>query len=174
MRLRKDYRNTLALVVFSLFLLGAGGGGDEDSERAALMEQQRTLNARIETLRREQDFLLFQKAMYAADSKYLVLDVTRKTGQLKYRNRVLKDFRFSPSKRFPVRTLPAGTLVLSRKAEDKKGRHAMIFGTSLVLEWKQASLPQREAALPFLSLTKKDMQSVFYALEKGAMAYIVK
>jgi hypothetical protein len=167
-------RKLLWMIVLSLFLLGANtGAAQEQDERAALQEQQQALQKQVATLKREQDFLLFRKTMYTVDSKYLVLNRTQMTGQLMYKNRVLKDFRFKPSRNFP-RAVQPGMLVLTKKSEGKTDRNALIFGTALIIQWKRAVVPKKEARIPVISLTKKDMVSVFSAVEEGALAYIVR
>jgi len=164
----------LLMIALSLFLLGANTGAiQEQDERTALQKQQQALQEQISTLKREQDFLLFRKTMYAVDSKYLVLNSAKKTGQLMYKNRVLKDFRFIPAKNFPGALQP-GMLVLLKKSEGKTDRHALIFGTALIIQWKRAVVPKKEARVPFVSLTKKDMLSVFSAVEEGAIAYLLR
>jgi hypothetical protein len=151
-----------------------GAGAQEQDERAALQKQQQALHEQVATLKAEQDFLLFQKTMFAADSKYLVLNMTDRTGQLKYKNRVLKGFRFALSKKFAGSALQPGMLVLTKKSGAKSGRHALLFGTSLIIQRKGAAVPKKEAGIPVLSLPKKEMQSVFFAVEEGALAYIVR
>ena len=70
----------------SAVLLCSVGYGQEGKDRVQLLERERQVRARIELLKREQEFLLFQKELFAADSKYLVLDLRAGTGLLKYRN----------------------------------------------------------------------------------------
>jgi hypothetical protein len=155
-------------------LMGADGGGAGPDEQTALREQHKVLQARIDALNREQDYLLFRKAMYVSDSKYLLLDSVLKTGQLKYKNRVLKDFKFIPSKNVLGGALKPGKLVLTKKVEGKRDRHALVFGNALVIQWKRASVPPQEADIPFISLSRKDLLSVFFAVEKGALMYVVR
>ncbi len=162
------------LLLLSIFLTGADKGDPDRGERAALRDQRRALHARIESLRREQDYLLFQKMMYENDSKYLILDIKKKTGHLSYKNRVLKDFRFQTSKNFPSRSLRPGMLTLTEKIEGKKDRHALAFGKSLIVRWKLSAVPKQQADIPSLSLARKDLLSVFYAVEDGALAYVVR
>jgi hypothetical protein len=154
--------------------MGADAGGPDTAERAALMDQKRTLRARIVVLNREQDLLLFRKLMYSADSKYLMIDTRSRTAQLKYKNRVLKDFRFQASKNFPGKALRSGRLVMTRKVEGKKDRHALVFGNSLIIQWKRSSVPPQEAGIPFIKLTRKELLSIYHAVEAGAQAYIVR
>jgi hypothetical protein len=165
---------TYLFLLFCFFLTGADQGGIERDERAALREQRAKLQRRVDALRREQDFLLFQKAMFSSDSRYLVINPAKKTGQLKYKNRVLKDFRFQTSKNFRNRAPRPGMLTLTKKTEGAKGRHALVFGGSLIVQWKRTAVPKQEAAIPFLSLTRKELQSIFYAVEEGAPAYIMR
>lgn len=163
----------ISIMLLTLCFCSSSGAAQEQDERAALQKQQQALQEQVATLKREQDFLLFRKTMYAADSKYLVLNSTEKTGQLMYKNRVLKDFRFIPSRNFPAAVQP-GMLVLTEKSEGKTDRNALIFGTALIIQWKRAAVPKKEARIPFISLTKKDMLSVFSAVEEGTIAYLLR
>ncbi len=160
----------LVLTVVSLFLTGAAAGGVQ-SEQASLSDQKRMLLRQIEVLKQEQDYLLFQQAMYNSDSKYLIINTKSGTGHLKYKNRLLKDFRFKASKNFPGRTLRPGAITLTEKVEGKKGRSALVFGASFVLKWKFSEVPSQEASLPSITLTRKELLSIFYALEPGSMVY---
>ncbi len=162
------------LIVLSTFLMGADTGGLERDERSALRDTQRTLRAGIEVLKREQDFLLFQKVMYGSDSKYLIIHTRSKTAQLKYKNRVLKDLRFRTSKNFPGKTFRPGILKLTKKIEGKNDRHTLLFGKSFMVRWKPAMARQKEGDIPIISLTRKELLSIFYALEEGSMVYLVR
>ncbi len=164
----------LLVIVLTPFLIAADGGDAVRDERASLEAMRSTLRQKISSLKREQDFLLFQKTMYAADSKYLIIDVKHRTAQLKYKNRLLKDMHFTPSKKFPGRGLRQGMLVLTEKVEGKKDRDALVFGKSLVVQWKQSIVPPQERGLPSITLLKKELLSVYYAVEEGAPAYILR
>src|SRR5512134_1686060 len=164
------HRAVYLLLALVVFLMGAG----VRDERTALRDERRALQTRIEKLRREQDYLLFQKTMYENDSKYLVLDIRKKTGHLRYRNRVLKDFRFQTSKNFPVRSLKPGMLTLTEKIEGKKDRHALVFGKSITVRWKYSTIPKQQTNVPSLTLARKDLLSVYFAVENGALAYVVR
>jgi hypothetical protein len=167
-------RNTVWLVLlFSIFLMGADNVEQDGEERGKLLEQQKQLSVRIKTLKRQQDYLVFQRAMYASDSKYLIIHVSAKTGQLKYKNRVLKDFHF---KRVSggVSSLTRGALTLTQKIEGTKGRNLLVFGKSLVLQGKNAPATGLEVTIPRFALSKKDFRSVYYAIEPGAKAYIMR
>jgi len=169
-------RHTIAYAICAGSLLLAAvtwcnAGGDE---REALLVQQRMLRERIETLKYEQDYLLFEKMLYRLHSKYLVIDTKSRTGQLKYQNRVLKDFKFTASGNFSALTPRAGIAILTSKVEGKPDRHALVFGKSFVMKWKLSTVPRREASLPAISLTRKELLSVFYAVETGSMAFILR
>jgi hypothetical protein len=160
-------------LLFALFLTGAVGAAQGSDERDKLLEQQKQLGARIETLKREQGYLLFQKTIYASDSKYLIINIAAKTGQLKYKNRVLKDFHFTLVSGRAGRLAP-GAMTLTKKIEGPKERNALIFGKSLILQGKHAPMTPLEAGIPRFSLSKKDSLSVFYAIEVGAKAYVIR
>ncbi len=142
----------------------------EESDREALQQEQKALAAKIAELQREQDFLVFQKTAAAMDSKYLVLNLTAGAGQLKYKTRVLKDFSFTvPSERKAA--VKRGTTVVTMKIDGPK-RYGLIFGNDLILRGKK-QLTSLEAGIPPLSLDKKDLMAIYYALERGALAYIL-
>lgn len=168
-------KRSIGLVFWlSLFLLGADGGDPVRDEGGRLTAQRNTLRQRVETLKNEQDLLLFQQEMYAADSKYLVLDINAMAGRLMYRNRVLKDFRFRASSSAPAALPGQGRLLLTRKTDGKKEPHALIFGNALVIQWKRPVVPPGEAGIPVISVTKREMKSLFYAVEPGALAYVLR
>lgn len=160
-------------LLLSLLLTGMSGNEQESDDREELLQQREALNKKIETLRRDQDFLLFEKALYAADSKYLIINLGTKAGQLMYKNRVLKDFRFKVSSHLAAATKP-GALTLTKKREGPSQRNVLIFGKSLVIQWKRPVGSFYEKNIPSLSLYKRDLQSIFYAVEVGAKAYIIR
>lgn len=161
----------ILLLAASLFLMGADNGGPGADEQAKLLEQRKQLNARIATLKQEQDYLLFQKMMYASDSKYLVINITARTGQLKYKDRILKDFHFTSAGRIGM--LKRGAFTLTKKSEGPKTGNLLIFDPSLVLQGKHVQATRLPAGIPRFLLSKKDLRSVFYAVEAGAKAYIM-
>ena len=168
------YKAACLLLLLSLLFVGMDVNGQEQDERDELLEQQKALSEKIDALRREQDFLIFEKALYAADSKYLIINLGAKKGQLKYKNRVLKDLRFTASANLAEDALKPGTLTLTKKREDPGQRHVLLFGKSLVIQWKRPARSPYAANIPRLSLTKRDLQSLFYAVEEGTKAYIVR
>lgn len=162
------------MVLCSLVLMGADGGDRARVERAELEAKTSSLQKKVALLKREEDFLLFQKAMYNTDSKYLIINIAKRTAQLKYKNRVLQDFRFKEAKKNHGREFPKGMLVLTKKEEGKNDQHALVFGTALVMQWQRDAVPTREAGIPVMSLPKKEMLSVYYAVEEGALAYVIR
>jgi hypothetical protein len=168
----RKYLWVIFLIAAALLLMGADSGEQGTDERAKLLEQQKQLNARVETLKQEQDYLLFQKTMYASDSKYLVINISARTGQLKYKNRVLKDFHFTSAG--PVSMLKQGSITLTKKIEGTKERHSLIFGSSLVLLSKRTPATPLEAGIPRIYLSRKDFLPLYYSLEIGALSYIVR
>lgn len=162
------------MIVLSFFLMGADNGDQSGEERGKLLEQQKQLSATIKTLTREQDYLVFQRTMYTSDSKYLVLNISKRTGQLKYKNRILKDFHFervSVSGR--VNRLTRGALTLTQKIEGDRKRKLLVFDKSLVLQGVHAPATKHVAGIPRFSLSKKDFRSVYYAIEPGAKVYLM-
>lgn len=160
------------MLVLSLCLAGICGADQEGAERKKLVGQKKKLTARIVKLKHEQDFLVFQKTMCEADSKYLIIDFSARTLQLKYKNRVLKDVKF---KRVlgRVSTLAHGALTLTQKIEGSGKRNLLVFGQALVLQGRHAPSTALEEGIPRLFLSRKDFLSVYFAIEPGAQAYIL-
>jgi len=153
----------------SLFLTGAEGAGRAEDEHDALVKQQRSLQARVAALKQEQDYLQFQKRMYETDSKYLVINSKKKTAQLRYKNRLLKEIRFKAA---PGLKLRPGQAAMTRKVEGKKERHALVFGNAFVIKWKLSEVPLPESSLPSIIMMKKDLLSFYYTAEPGMMVYV--
>jgi hypothetical protein len=152
--------------------MGAEAGDSGQGELDALRTQQSSLRTRIEALKSEQDYLLFRRAMYQTDSKYLVMDIAARSGRLMYKNRVLKEFKFRLPKNFRGGSLQWGMVMLTRKMEDKQERRTLVFGTSFLLHGKGTAAPRLSKDAASISVTKKDLASLYYALEEGAMAYL--
>ena len=118
-----------------LFLIAAQVHADENEERVKLLEQEKLLKEKIESLKREQDFMLFEKTLYANDSKYLVLSLPEGKGELKYKGRVLRNFRLFSSVK-DRRKIVQGPITLTKKIDDPKGPVSLVFGKSLILNKK--------------------------------------
>ncbi len=170
-RIVANLKTGCLFLLFTLFLAGATAAEQDGAGREELLERQKELQIRIAALQREQDFLLFQRAMFVSDSKYLIINVKNKSGQLKYKNRILKDFSFASAVR--VGALKQGPLALTEKMEGNRGRHALLFGKSLLLIGKHPPSARLEAGIPRISLSKRDFLAIFYALENGAKAYVM-
>ena len=159
------YARFLVIVLF--LTLTASASTPAEGDRQELLARQKLAAERIEALKREQELLLFQKAMYEADSKYLMLDLSSGKGQLKYRNRILKTF--SAKLR---RSVPAGPLVLTEKRDGSQAKRALVFGDRLVMIGKEGSVGRSKA--PQVVLGSKEMAALFYILEPGAPLFIMK
>ncbi len=163
------------LMLFSaVFLMGAEAENPGQDELAALRNQQSALRTRIEVLKHEQDYLLFRQAMYLSDSKYLVMNITARKGQLNYKNRILKEFKFRLSRNFGSGSIPSGMVVLTKKTEGKKDRKTLLFGSSFLMQGKGTAVPRMAEDVAVISVTRKDISPIYYALEVGAAAYLEK
>ncbi len=161
------------LILFSAtFLMGADAGDPGQGELEALRTRQSALRTRIQALKYEQDYLLFRRAMYQTDSKYLVMDIAARSGRLMYKNRVLKEFTFHLPKNFRSGSLHSGMVLLTKKIEDKKERRTLVFGTSFLLHGRGAAVPHLPEDAASISVPNKDLSSLYYALEEGAAAYL--
>ncbi len=169
-------KKTLPVLLIFFALTGTDGSAEQVDERKQLMERKDQLQGRIEELEREQGFLLFQKEMYVSDSKYLVLDFSSRRGDIKYRNRVLKTFHFSsPVSPAGRAAPPPGVLVLTKKTETPNGKRVLLFGDSFIIQVKRSAKAVREdTELPRIFLARKDMASLFYVVEEGSLAYIIR
>jgi hypothetical protein len=170
--MRKNAGYGLLLLLFLLLARPSlsGAAGAEEGEREKLLEQRKQLEAIVEKLRQEQDSLIFLKTMQASDSKYLVLDLRAAKGQLRYKNRTLKDLHILQREGTPARTQKA--VALTKKIEGPRQRYALVFGRSLILQPRGAA-PYREDSIPRAVLSKKDFTALYYAVENGAMAYVL-
>jgi hypothetical protein len=90
---------------------------------------------------------------------------------LKYRSRVFLDFTFRPLPKGVIRTVPRGVRALTKKIEGD-GRFALVFGPTFVLRTKSAAAPGR--GVPQIILQPEEMRSIFFALEEGSIAYILR
>jgi len=174
--LKRD-KKIWSAILLSVFLLGADGNTQEADERRQIEEQRKKLSAKIESLKREQDFLLFRKEYFRADSKYLVLNVPAGKGELRYRNRLLKGFSFALSSKAQFRGVPSGPAAVTKKVEGRGKRHVIMFGKSFIMQVKPKDVgpsPGGRISPPRMYVSKRDIQSIFYATEAGSNAYIVK
>ena len=164
----------ISVLMLSIWFCATNAGGREGEEHTAQLEQLLTLREKVTALKREQDFLLFQKEMYASDSKYLILNIVKRSGQLKYKNRVLKDFRLNSPNNYNANIIGPGMLTLTKKIDGKNNRFVLVFGRTLMLQWTRTAAFREEGPIPTFVLRKKDIRSVFFAVEEGARAYVVQ
>ncbi len=167
-------KKTCPVVLAVLLLAPLQGRPQEPGEQALLEEQQKQLQKKRDTLKQEQDFLQFQKEFHVSDSKYLLLDFVRKAGQLKYKNRVLKSFKFTPAFKVPAHAIQPGAVTLTRKIQTSGGWRSLTFGASLVIQMKSKAARREDRRVPRLTISRSDMASLFYALEEGSLAYVVR
>jgi hypothetical protein len=161
----------ILLILMSVFLFGMQGQSPDDIERQRLVEQQAKLSDRIASLNHEQEFLLMQKAFYASDSKYIILDLTLRTGALKYRNRVLRTFIFSTTAgKHPV---PRNTVLkMTAKTDGKERKRMLLFGDALLVQSKRSfNVAEKEKKVPRILLGSKDFAAIYYAVEQGTMLH---
>ena len=171
---RADKKYGTIAILLSLLLLGMDGKPREGDELRQLEARQSQLAARIKMLKQEQDFLLFQRSFAGADSKYLLIDLSTKTGTLKYRNRILRTFGFtlSPSKSHKPRK---GRYVLTGKTDGSPGKMSLVVQDAFIIHGKRYSGRQRrEKNLPAMVVGRKDLAAIYYAVEQGAMLYILR
>jgi len=168
------YKLFILYCVLSGFLINAAAVRANQDENAALEELHRTLQQRIATLQSEQNLLLFQKEMNTSDSKYLLLNISEKTGQLKYKNRVLRNFTFMVKKNFTTVVVQPGMLSLTKKVMGNANRHALIFGTALIIQWKRVLIAKKEEPALRIFVAENDLLSIYSAVREGAKAYVVQ
>jgi len=168
------FKKICPLVLAVLLFTPLQGRPQEPGEQALLEEQQKQLRKKRDTLRQEQDFLQFQKEFYVSDSKYLLLDFVKEAGQLKYKNRVLKSFIFTPSVKIPSQAIQPGAVTLTKKIQTSGGWRSLTFGASLVIQMKSKAARREDLRVPRITVSRSDMASLFYALEEGSRAYVVK
>jgi hypothetical protein len=163
----------LLLVILGVTLSSDCTAAAGTSERAQLATRKKQLESQIQTLKREHALLLFQKDMLDSDSKYLLLDMQKGAAQLRYKNRLLKEFSFKREKTRAYAAVEPGVLVLVKKEDGKQDRRYMQFG-NVVLRSKRSSRSRDEAGTIAVTLSQKNLGAVFYAMEPGAQAYIVR
>ena len=165
-------KSGLAVVLLSLLLMGMDNAVPEAEERRQLAEKQAQLEARIASLKREQDFLLFQKAFFGSDSKYLVIDLAAGTGTLKYRNRTLRTFGITVPLSLRHR-LREGRYLLTAKNDGTAGKRSLVFQDSFAIHGKGYSgASAGEKRLPGMTIGSKDLAALYFAVDNGTMIYV--
>jgi hypothetical protein len=172
--IKRTIRTALALAAAGV-VLGSSVFGQESDEARMLRERERQVRARIEALKKEQEFILFQRALATVDSKYLILDLRTGNGTLKYRGRVLRNFNFP----LAGRSLPAarskGIISLTGKLDGSPGKRQLLFNDQLlIIQSKHASTIKAKSKKGLhILLGTKDLGAIYYALEKGSLAYVI-
>ena len=150
-------------------MMGADNSSPAGDERKTLMEKQAQLAVKLEALRREQDYLLFQKGLQTSDSKYLVIDLAGSKGVLKYRNRVLRSFDFISDIALR-KTVQPGMLRIIDRTDGSDSKKSLVVGDAFVIKPKHYS--GRSGKVPGMTVNSKDFAAVYYAVEKDTLIYI--
>jgi len=172
--IKRAVRTALALAVAGI-VLGSSVFGQESDEARSLREQERRVRTRIETLKKEQEYLLFQRTLAAADSKYLILDLRTGKGMLKYRGRILRNFNCALAGKHLPAALPKRIVTLTGKRDGSPGTRQLVFTDPLVIiQSKHVSTGKAKSKQGLhVMLGTKDLSAIFFALEKGSLAYII-
>jgi hypothetical protein len=164
-------KSGLAIVFLSLLLMGMDAV-PEAGERKQLAEKEAQFEARIASLKREQDFLLFQKAFFGSDSKYLVIDLAAGTGTLKYRNRTLRTFGITVPLSLRQR-LREGRYILTAKTDGSAGKRSLVFQDLFAIHGKRYSgASAGEKRLPGMTIGSKDIAALYFTVDNGTMMYV--
>jgi hypothetical protein len=172
--IKTSIRTALALTA-AVIVLASSVFGQESDEARSLRQRERHIRTRIEALKKEQEFLLFQRTLATADSKYLIFDLRTGKGMLKYRGRILRNFNcFHAGKHLPA-ALPKRIATLTGKVDGSPGRRQLVFTDPLVIiQSKHVSIGKAKSKEGLrIMLGTKDLGAIFFALEKGSLAYIL-
>jgi hypothetical protein len=160
------------IALLALLLMGMDNAPREADDRKHLEETQKRLTVRIEELKREQDFLLFQRAFAGSDSKYLILDISAGTGTLKYRNRILRTFGLSVSSPGHSK-IRKGRHVIGSKTDGSSKKRALIIEDEFLIHGKAYSgRSGGRRSLPSLVIGRNDLAALFFVVDKGTMLFI--
>jgi len=172
--IQRSIRTALALAA-AVIVLGSSVFGQEGDEVRSLQERERHVRTRIEALKKEQEFLLFQRTIATADSKYLILDLRTGKGMLKYRGRILRHFNCPHTGKYLPAALPKRIVTLTGKVDGSPGTRQLVFTDPLVIiQSKHVSTGKAKSKEGFhIMLGTKDLSAIFFSLEKGSLAYIL-
>ena len=166
---------TLGAVALLLALLGTPASqGQELDERKALVRKEQDLLRAVERLSQEERFLLFQKACYTADSKYVVLNAASGTGKLKYKNRILRSFSIAFSRPGAAKKLKAGQYALSGKVDGSPKERQLVFTDPeiIIRTITSRSARDRRTQDHAIAVGTRDLAALYYSLEPGSYLYI--
>ena len=167
-------KSRIALLLLSVLLVGMDNTVPEADERRRLEEQQSRISSQIEALKEEQGYLSFQRSIAGSDSKYLLLDLSTGSGTLKYRNRVLRTFRFTLVSAQEDQ-LKRGRYVLTGKSDGPVTKMSLTFQDSFVIHGKWYSgKGAGKKRLAGLVVRGRDLAAIYYAVEQGSMLYIYR
>jgi hypothetical protein len=158
------------LIVFGIGLGARAVPAQGQEDEQALRAQEQQLSRKVHSLKAEQRQLLLRKALYSADSKYLELDLRSGEGSLKYRTRVLRSFRFTRRGTGPDRGMSGEILSLTSKEDGTSAKRRLLFDkAALVIEGKTHRGAHNGKSL-FISISRRDLAAIYYALEAGSFA----
>jgi hypothetical protein len=165
-------KSVLAIVLLSFLLMGMDGAPRANDDQQQLEEKLVQLAARIDALKEEQDFLLFQRSIAGSDSKYLLLDLSAGTGTLKYRNRILRTFGFNISSP-GHRQIRKGRHVLASKSDGSSKHRELVIDDAFVIHGKAYSgRSSGGKGMPSLVIGQKDLAALFFVVDKGTLLFI--
>jgi hypothetical protein len=172
--IKRSIRIALAMAVAGI-VLGSSVFGQEGDEVRSLRERERRVRTRIGMLKKEQELLLFQRTLAAADSKYLILDLRTGKGMLKYRGRILRNFDCPLAGKRLTGAVPKRIVTLTEKMDGSPRTRQLVFNDPLVIiQSKHISTGKAKSKQGLrIVLGKKDLGAIFFALEKGSLAYII-
>jgi hypothetical protein len=160
------------IAILSFLLMGMDNAPRDAADRKQLEETQKRLASRIEVLKREQDFLLFQRSFAGSDSKYLILDLSARMGTLKYRNRILRTFDLSITSP-GHRQIRKGRHVIAFKIDGSSKKRSLIIEDEFLIHGTAYSgRPKGGSGMPSLVIGRKDLAALFFAVDKGTLLFI--
>ena len=160
-----------------LFLSFSGISGAEsriegDAQERALIEQRNAVSMRREKAVLEQERLLFLQQMYAADSKYLLIDIPGGKGTLNYRDRILRSFDFVVVADGKTR-IGSGVKRITAKSGNRDSIRYLVIDEQIAVlkksDDKKGNGVRRKNAI---LLRSSDFASLFYAVEKETRIYV--
>lgn len=167
-------QRSIAILLLPLIavLLPDLSAADDEAERLQLIERRAQLQEAVRNAQKEQDLLLFRKSMYAADSKYLVLDPAAGKATLWYRNRLLKSIRLTVISRHEHGGKGPEIITLTVRSSWGAKPGYLLFSDRLLLTDGRGPRPKVPAAIR-ASVSPRDMTSLRSVLDRGSLACLM-
>ena len=170
---RTNFYANLLLLVLCIGPGAAAVHAEARDESADLRVREQQLSKKVRVLRSEQQQLLLRKMLYSADSKYLELDLRTGEGSLRYRARILRTFRFTRQGRYPKPLPEGGIFVMAAKVDGAPAKRMLSFNdAALVVQGKLAGKGHGGCSGLCLTVGKRDLAAIYFALEAGSFAYM--